>query len=111
MSHNDPRAQPAPRVRLELRRCGCPEIEHYHGCRNRYDRGCHCQICRQGVTAMRRKQRGQPPRADPGEDQYRRDEIAWFLTWNMTDERIADRVGVPIYTVQRVRVLARGGES
>jgi hypothetical protein len=47
------------------RRCGCPELVHEHGCRNRYDKGCRCFPCRINAAEARRRRGRNVPQKDP----------------------------------------------
>jgi hypothetical protein len=50
------------------RKCGCPHLEHEHGCRNRYDKGCRCEPCKHVISIARQARRGtlgRNPRVHP----------------------------------------------
>ena len=95
---------------MTARGCGCPATPHQHGCRNRYDRGCRCDTCRAGIRAIRRNYRNpnRPTNTSRTPEHleyldYIGQEIAWFETWHMTDERIASLVGLTVDAIQARR--------
>jgi hypothetical protein len=92
-------------ARINRRKCGCTQPEHRHGCRNRYDKGCHCDTCRQG---HRDRARAKACREISAADlEYLKIEFAHFAGYRMHPERLAAHLGMNVRTVEAR--LARAG--